>query len=99
MSDQPTPSLVLIDEPTVEQKKQWLSDWKNKVQNEISGYSEEREKLFAIYRKQKEMYDGWLNLRMKKIKKYDVVMNNRKKVLMDIEKELAILESNEQVKT
>lgn len=95
MSDQPSVTPVPYEEPSLDQKKQWLGDWKIKVQEEIAGYSEEREKLFAIYRKQKEMYDSWLNTKMKKIKKYDVVINNRKKVLIDIEKELNNLPSDQ----
>jgi len=79
------------EEPTVEQKLKWLTEWKEKVQQEISDYTAERDKLYSAYKKQKEMYDGWLGTKMKKIKKYDVVMNNRKKVLLDIEKEMSNL--------
>lgn len=79
------------EEPTVEQKLKWLNEWKEKVQQEIGDYTAERDKLYAVYKKQKEMYDGWLGTKMKKIKKYDVVMNNRKKVLLDIEKEISNL--------
>lgn len=81
----PTPPL---EEPTKEQKIQWLNEWKVKVQKEIEDYTLEKDKLYAVYKKQKEMYDSWLSTKMKKIKKYDVVMNNRKKVLIDIEKEI-----------
>jgi len=82
------------EEPTIEQKLKWLNEWKEKVQQEISDYTAERDKIFSVYKKQKEMYDGWLNKKMKKIKKYDVVMNNRKKVLMDIDKEMSNLSKN-----
>jgi len=83
------------EEPTSEQKLKWLNEWKEKVQQEISDYTAERDKVFAVYKKQKEMYDGWLNKKMKKIKKYDVVMNGRKKVLIDIEKEITNLSNTE----
>jgi hypothetical protein len=86
---------ITTEEPTIEQKLKWLNEWKEKVQQEISDYTAERDKVFAVYKKQKEMYDGWLNKKMKKIKKYDVVMNNRKKVLMDIDKEITNLSNTE----
>jgi hypothetical protein len=91
MNDQPT--IPPLEEPTSEQKIKWLNEWKEKVQQEISDYTSERDKLYAVYKKQKEMYDGWLGTKMKKIKKYDIVMNNRKKVLLDIEKEISNLNS------
>jgi hypothetical protein len=94
MSDQPVTSPIPFEEPTLEQKKQWLVEWKVKVQEEMVGYNEERDKLFAVYKKQREMYDGWLSSKMKRIKKYDNVLNGRKKVLIDIEKELANLENS-----
>jgi hypothetical protein len=90
MSEEPTIQ-ISNEEPSAEQKLKWLNEWKEKVQQEISDYTSERDKIFAVYKKQKEMYDGWLNKKMKKIKKYDVVMNNRKKVLMDIDKEITNL--------
>jgi hypothetical protein len=90
MSDQ-SPTIPPLEEPTKEQKLQWLNEWKEKVQGEINDYTSERDKLYSVYKKQKEMYDGWLSTKMKKIKKYDVVMNNRKKVLLDIEKEISNL--------
>jgi len=94
MSDQPVTSPIPFEEPTLEQKKQWLIEWKVKVQDEMAGYNEERDKLFAVYKNQKELYDGWLSSKMKRIKKYDNVLNGRKKVLIDIEKELANLEKS-----
>lgn len=94
MSDQPIAPAIPFEEPTLEQKKQWLNEWKIKVQDEMAGYNEERDKLFAVYKKQKEMYDSWLSTKMKRIKKYDNVLNGRKKVLIDIEKELANLDKS-----
>lgn len=85
-----------VEEPTIEQKLKWLNEWKEKVQLEINDYTLERDKIFAVYKKQKEMYDSWLNKKMKKIKKYDVVMNGRKKVLIDIEKEISKLSKNDE---
>lgn len=90
MSDQVS-NIPPLEEPTKEQKLKLLNEWKEKVQGEISDYTSERDKLYSVYKKQKEMYDGWLGTKMKKIKKYDVVMNNRKKVLLDIEKEISNL--------
>ena len=69
-----------------------LNQWKNKVQAEIDDYTTEKNKIFDAYKKQKEKFDRLLVLKLKKTKKYDMVINNRKKVLTDIIKEISILE-------
>ena len=71
-----------------------LNQWKNKVQDEVNDYTAEKNKLFDAYKKQKEKFDRLLAVKLKKTKKYDMVINSRKKVLADIIKEIAILESN-----
>jgi hypothetical protein len=71
-----------------------LNQWKNKVQAEIDDYTAEKNKIFDAYKKQKEKFDRLLVVKLKKTKKYDMVINNRKKVLTDIIKEIAILEPN-----
>ena len=70
-----------------------LNQWKNKVQAEIDDYTTEKNKIFDAYKKQKEKFDRLLVLKLKKTKKYDMVINSRKKVLTDIIKEISILES------
>jgi len=80
-----------LEEPSVEQKAQWLKDWSVRVEKEIHDYTTEKDKLYTHYKKQKDMYDRWLGIKMKKIKKYDVVVNNRKKVLIDIRREINTL--------
>lgn len=69
-----------------------LNQWKNKVQDEVNDYTAEKNKLFDAYKKQKEKFDRLLAVKLKKTKKYDMVINSRKKVLVDIIKEIAILE-------
>ena len=69
-----------------------LNQWKNKVQDEVNDYTAEKNKLFDAYKKQKEKFDRLLAVKLKKTKKYDMVINSRKKVLTDIIKEIAILE-------
>lgn len=71
-----------------------LNQWKNKVQDEVNDYTAEKNKLFDAYKKQKEKFDRLLAVKLKKTKKYDMVINSRKKVLTDIIKEIAILEPN-----
>ena len=71
-----------------------LNQWKNKVQDEVNDYTAEKNKLFDAYKKQKEKFDRLLAVKLKKTKKYDMVINSRKKVLTDIMKEIAILEPN-----
>ena len=90
---QGTPTL----DPTNEQRIQWMEDWKKKVQSDIDEYAADKEKEMVEWRRQKEMYDGWLNKRMKTIKKFDKLMNERKKVMLQIEREIATL--NKKIQT
>ena len=80
------------EEITEAKKLILLNQWKNKVQGEIDDYTAEKNKLFDAYKKQKEKFDRLLAVKLKKTKKYDMVINSRKKVLVDIIKEIAILE-------
>jgi hypothetical protein len=80
------------EEITEAKKLILLNQWKNKVQGEIDDYTAEKNKLFDAYKKQKEKFDRLLAVKLKKTKKYDMVINSRKKVLADIIKEIAILE-------
>lgn len=87
-------SQVRIDpneEITEAKKLILLNQWKNKVQSEVNDYTAEKNKLFDAYKKQKEKFDRLLAVKLKKTKKYDMVINSRKKVLADIIKEIAIL--------
>ena len=94
MSDQPpVDTSVRIDpneEITAAKKVILLNQWKEKVEKEIADYSTEREKIMVVYKKQKEQFDRLLGEKSKKMKKYDMVMNARKKVLTDIIKEIEI---------
>lgn len=83
-----TPRSTVHLDPTDEQKIQWMEQWKANVTSEIDGYSSARADIYAIYKKQKDMYDSWLSGKLKKMKKYDMLINRRKKVLLDINKEL-----------
>ena len=80
------------EEITEAKKLILLNQWKNKVQGEIDDYTAEKNKLFDAYKKQKEKFDRLLAVKLKKTKKYDMVINSRKKVLVDIIKEISILE-------
>lgn len=80
------------EEITEAKKMILLNQWKNKVQCEIDDYTIEKNKIFDAYKKQKDKFDKVLAKKLKKTKKYDMVINNRKKVLTDIIKEIAILE-------
>jgi hypothetical protein len=82
MSEEPTEVIV---KPT---KLELLNQWKLNVETEINGYNVEREKVMVSFKKDKEKFDRLLGIKAKKMKKYDVVMNARKKVLADIIKEI-----------
>ena len=86
----------LIPEPSLDQKLQWFKEWRVKVLKEIDEYTEEKDKLLTAYKKQKSMYDSWLAVKLKKIKKFDIFVTNRKKVLIDIDRELGTLSSTSQ---
>lgn len=84
-------SQVRIDpneEITDEKKLILLNQWKDKVQAEVDEYNSEKEKLFQVYKKQKEKFDKILNVKLKKIKKIEMFANSRKKVLAEVVKEI-----------
>lgn len=95
MSNDPTPvdTSVRIDpneEITPAKKVILLNQWKEKVEAEIADYAAEKEKIMAVYRRQKERFDKILGEKIKRMKKYDAVMTARRKVLEDIVKEIGI---------
>lgn len=61
-----------------------LNQWREKVELEISDYNVEKEKVMAVYKVQKEKFDRLLSDKIKRMRKYDTVMNARKKVLQSI---------------
>jgi glutaredoxin 2 len=95
---QPAPQTTPTLDPTDEQRIGWMEDWKKKVQSDIDEYAAEKEKEMVEWRRQKEMYDGWLNKRMKTIKKFDKLMNERKKVMLQIDREIATINKKIQSK-
>lgn len=68
-----------------------LNQWKDKVQKEIDDYTVEKNKVMDLYKKQKEKFDRILAVKLKKMRKFDTIINGRKKVLADITKEINIL--------
>lgn len=76
------------EEITNHKKLILLTQWKEKVDGEISAYTAERDKIMAAYKIQKERFDKILSKKMKKMKKLDSLLNGRKKVLLDINKEI-----------
>lgn len=86
-----TTTQVRIDpneEITEAKKLILLNQWKDKVQREVDDYTTEKSKVMDAYKKQKEKFDKLLGVKIKKMKKFDGLINNRKKVLADIIKEI-----------
>jgi len=81
------------EEITDQKKIILLNQWKDKVQGEIDEYNLEREKIYQEYKKQKEKFDKILGVKLKKIKKIEGFANSRKKVLVDIVKEIENLQN------
>jgi len=73
--------------------------WKGKVQDEIADYEAKKAEVYAVYKRHKEMYDKLLSGPIGKMKKLDKIMSGRKKVLMDIDKEIAKIKENQTPKT
>lgn len=90
MSKQPKPTLLAnaLDDVSPEKLLECLTIWKVKVEKEIADYDARRGEVYTIYKRQKDLYDKWLTTPMKKIKKFDSLINGRKKVLLDVEKEI-----------
>jgi cytidylate kinase len=81
-------------EITQDQKVYLLNEWKKKVEQELADYNAEKDKIFQAYKKQKDRFDKILGVKLKKMKKYDTVINSRKKVLMEVVKEIDNLSSS-----
>lgn len=81
------------EEITDQKKLILLNQWRDKVQGEIDEYNIEKDKIYQVYKKQKEKFDKILGVKLKKIKKIDGLANNRKKVLADILKEIENLQT------
>ncbi len=83
--------VIAPDEEITEEKKIiLLNQWREKVQKEVDDYAAEKDKIMEEYKRIKSRMDKILGVRLKKMKKYDAVINSRKKVLADIIKEISI---------
>jgi hypothetical protein len=78
------------EEITLEKKIILLTQWKEKVDGEIAECTAEKDKIMTAYRAQKEKFDKLLAVKLRRVKKIDAVLSNRKKVLMEIVKEIDI---------
>jgi len=90
MSDETQPE-VRIDpnaEITPETQLVLMNQWKDKVQQELADYTAAKDVIAADFKRQKERFDKILSVKIKKMKKYDIVMNSRKKVLHEIVSEI-----------
>jgi hypothetical protein len=65
-----------------------LEIWKQQVEAEIADHDGKKQKIYVVYKRQKDMYDRWLSGPMNKMKKLDGLINGRKKVLMDVSREI-----------
>lgn len=83
------------DEVPPEKLLELMEIWKGKVQEEISDYEGKKGEIYVIYKRQKEMYDKWLSGPMGKMKKFDKLIAGRKKVLIDIDKEINKIKGNQ----
>lgn len=63
--------------------------WKKNVEDAIAVHQAKKDAEYAVYKRQKDLYDSWLSTRSKSMKKIDILINNRKKVLIDVNKEIA----------
>jgi cytidylate kinase len=93
MSDE-IQSEVKIDpnaEITPETQLILMNQWKQKVEKELADYTAAKDVIAADFKRQKERFDKILAVKIKKMKKYDVVMNSRKKVLQEIVVEIGKL--------
>jgi hypothetical protein len=76
------------EELTDEKKLILLKQWGDKVQEDVDVYNAEKEIILTSYKKKKEKFDRILAVKIKKMKKYDSLLSNRKKVLADVNKEI-----------
>ncbi len=89
--DSPVVSSLLSnpdEEVSPEKLLELMEIWKKKIEEEITDHETKKAGIYAVYKKQKDMYDKWLSTPLGKMKKLDKIISGRKKVLIDIEKEI-----------
>lgn len=75
-----------------------MEEWRTKVTSEVDEYNSKKDKVYVVYKRQKEMYDKWLSCPMKKMKKLDKIITERKKVLIDVDREISKLKETISIK-
>jgi|688.fasta_scaffold1977732_1 hypothetical protein len=90
MSDELFPEIRIDpnEELTAEKQLILLNQWKQKVEQELVDYGVARATIAQEFKVQKDRFDKILSVKVKKMKKYDTVMNSRKRVLVDIVSEI-----------
>lgn len=86
MSDEPV-------EVSVESKVKLLTDWIEVIQTDVGTMNAARDSAFAEYTKLKTTTDAWLASRMRKVNKIDKRINERKKAIKEIEREIEEIRS------
>lgn len=76
------------DEVPPDKLLELMQIWREKILSEIAEQEGKKGEVYKIYKRQKDMYDKWLSGPMGKMKKFDKVISGRKKVLIDIDKEI-----------
>jgi hypothetical protein len=95
----PTVSTILAnpqDKVPPEKLLELMEIWKAKINEEIAEYQTKKDGIYATYKRQKDLYDKWLAGPIGKMKKLDKTMAGRKKVLIDIDKEIAKIKAEQQ---
>ena len=77
-----------MDKVPPEKLLELLEIWKVKVESEIAEFEAKKAGVYATYKRQKDLYDKWLSGPMGKMKKLDKLAAGRKKVLIDVNKEI-----------
>ena len=65
-----------------------LEIWKTQVEGEIAGHEKRKDDVYVVYKRQKDLYDKWLSGPLGRMKKIDKTIAGRKKVLIDVNKEI-----------
>jgi 23S rRNA A1618 N6-methylase RlmF len=69
------------------------------VEEELAEHQEKRDGIYKKYKAQKERYDAILSQPLKKMKRLDMFINTRKKVLLEVSKEIELATKKEETAT
>ena len=76
-----------------------LDDWRKKVQHELNEMVDRKEHTLYMFKRNKAEYEKIIGNKVRKMRKLDKMIINRKKILAEIDAQIKNTEKAESIKT